>query len=166
MRETGTAVLLVEQSMNVAVAVADRVYVMETGEVRFSGTAEQLAAHPEVLWSVYLEKASEAMGAQTLGVATERNSRPALEVGGVSVSFGGIAALDDVSIHATHGEIVGIIGPNGAGKSTLFDVISGFLRPDAGSVTLAGLHVNHRPPSAHARLGLGRSFQDSASSPA
>jgi branched-chain amino acid transport system ATP-binding protein len=161
MRETGTAVLLVEQSMNVAVAVADRVYVMETGEVRFSGTAEQLAAHPEVLWSVYLEKASEAMGAQTLGVATERNSRPALEVGGVSVSFGGIAALDDVSIHATHGEIVGIIGPNGAGKSTLFDVISGFLRPDAGSVTLAGLHVNHRPPSARARLGLGRSFQDS-----
>jgi branched-chain amino acid transport system ATP-binding protein len=161
MRETGTAVLLVEQSMNVAVAVADRVYVMETGEVRFSGTAEQLAAHPEVLWSVYLEKASESMGAQTLGVATERNSRPALEVGGVSVSFGGIAALDDVSIHATHGEIVGIIGPNGAGKSTLFDVISGFLRPDAGSVTLAGLHVNHRPPSARARLGLGRSFQDS-----
>ena len=61
MRQAGTAILLVEQSMNVAVAVADRVYVMETGVVRFSGTAEELAAHPELLWSVYLEKASEAI---------------------------------------------------------------------------------------------------------
>ena len=54
MRQAGTAILLVEQSMNVAVAVADRVYVMETGVVRFSGSAEELAAHPELLWSVYL----------------------------------------------------------------------------------------------------------------
>ena len=62
MRQGGTAILLVEQSMNVAVAVADRVYVMETGVVRFSGTADELAAHPELLWSVYLQKASEALG--------------------------------------------------------------------------------------------------------
>ena len=62
MRQAGTAILLVEQSMNVAVAVADRVYVMETGVVRFSGSADELAAHPELLWSVYLQKASEALG--------------------------------------------------------------------------------------------------------
>ena len=62
MRQGGTAILLVEQSMNVAVAVADRVYVMETGVVRFSGTADELAAHPELLWSVYVQKASEALG--------------------------------------------------------------------------------------------------------
>ena len=54
MRQAGTAILLVEQSMNVAVAVADRVYVMDTGVVRFSGSAEELAAHPELLWSLYL----------------------------------------------------------------------------------------------------------------
>ena len=54
MRQAGTAILLVEQSMNVAVSVADRVYVMETGVIRFSGTAEELAAHPEVLWSIYV----------------------------------------------------------------------------------------------------------------
>ncbi len=63
---------------------------------------------------------------------------------GISLSFGGNAALDDVSLHAAHGEIVGIIGPNGAGKTTLFDVISGFLRPDAGRVELAGVDVTDR----------------------
>ena len=67
MRQGGTAILLVEQSMNVAVAVADRVYVMETGVVRFSGTADELAAHPELLWSVYLQKASEALASPAPG---------------------------------------------------------------------------------------------------
>ena len=59
MRQAGTAILLVEQSMNVAVAVADRVYVMDTGVVRFTGTAAELAAHPELLWSIYVQKASD-----------------------------------------------------------------------------------------------------------
>ena len=72
MRQAGTAILLVEQSMNVAVAVADRVYVMETGAVRFSGTADELAAHPELLWSVYLQKASETLGTQALAAGGQR----------------------------------------------------------------------------------------------
>jgi branched-chain amino acid transport system ATP-binding protein len=160
MRQAGTAILLVEQSMNVAVSVADRVYVMETGAVRFSGSAAELAAHPELLWSIYLQKASESLGesAPTRGTRDGPNE---LEVRGVSVAFGGNAALDEVTLHAAHGEIVGIIGPNGAGKTTLFDVISGFLRADAGRVELGGLDVTERTASARARLGLGRSFQDS-----
>ncbi|HEY6472100.1 MAG TPA: ATP-binding cassette domain-containing protein, partial [Acidimicrobiales bacterium] len=160
MRQAGTAILLVEQSMNVAVAVADRVYVMDTGVVRFSGPAAELAAHPELLWSVYLEKASDALSAQ----AARPHATPQghdLEVRELSVRFGGIAALDGVSLHAGHGEIVGIIGPNGAGKTTLFDVISGFLRPDAGRVELCGVDVTDRTAATRARLGLGRSFQDS-----
>ena len=161
MRQAGTAILLVEQSMNVAVAVADRVYVMETGVVRFSGSADELAAHPEMLWSVYLQKASDALGAQASAAPVAADHRTELEVRGVSLSFGGNAALNDVSLHAEHGEIVGIIGPNGAGKTTLFDVVSGFLRPDAGWVGLAGADVTDRSASARARLGLGRSFQDS-----
>ncbi len=146
MRRAGTAILLVEQSMNVAVAVADRVYLMETGVVRFSGSAADLASHPELLWSIYLQKASDSMGAGggdgPAGPAA--SNRAELEVGGVSVSFGGIAALHDVSLHAGHGEIVGIIGPNGAGKTTLFDVVSGFLRPDSGWVRVAGVDVTDR----------------------
>jgi ABC-type branched-subunit amino acid transport system ATPase component/MFS family permease len=161
MRRAGTAILLVEQSMNVAVAVADRVYVMETGVVRFSGPAAELATHPELLWSVYLEKASEALGTPATAAAAAATGRVALEVRGISLSFGGNAALNDVSLHADHGEIVGIIGPNGAGKTTLFDVVSGFLHPDTGLVELAGEDVTHRSASARARLGLGRSFQDS-----
>jgi ABC-type branched-subunit amino acid transport system ATPase component len=161
MRQAGTSILLVEQSMNVAVAVADRVYVMETGVVRFSGSADELAAHPELLWSVYLQKASETLGAQALAPAGDGDHRTELEVRGISLSFGGNAALNDVSLHAEHGEIVGIIGPNGAGKTTLFDVVSGFLRPDSGRVDLAGVDITDRTASARARLGLGRSFQDS-----
>ncbi|MGD0747186.1 MAG: MFS transporter [Acidimicrobiales bacterium] len=161
MRRAGTAILLVEQSMNVAVSVADRVYVMETGAVRFSGSAGELAAHPELLWSIYLQKASDSLGASALPAPGTRNGTDELEVRGVSVAFGGNAALRDVTLHAAHGEIVGIIGPNGAGKTTLFDVISGFLRPDTGRVQLGGLDVTERTASARARLGLGRSFQDS-----
>ncbi len=162
MRQAGTAILLVEQSMNVAVAVADRVYVMESGAVRFSGTSEELVAHPELLWSIYLKKASESFGAQAaVAAAPERDGRHDLEVRGISLNFGGNAALNEVSLHAAHGEVVGIIGPNGAGKTTLFDVISGFLRADTGRVELAGVDVTERTASARARLGLGRSFQDS-----
>jgi branched-chain amino acid transport system ATP-binding protein len=171
MRRAGTAILLVEQSMNVAVAVADRVYVMETGAVRFTGTADELAAHPELLWSVYLRKASESLRNQDVVASAPDDGRPgvearrpgvhALQVRGLALSFGGNNALHDVSLHADHGEIVGIIGPNGAGKTTLFDVVSGFLRPDTGRVELAGVDITDRSSSARARLGLGRSFQDS-----
>lgn len=161
MRQSGTAILLVEQSMNVAVAVADRVYVMDTGVVRFTGTADELAAHPELLWSVYLQKASDSLAAQAAGARSARDQRHELEVRGLSLAFGGNAALDDVSLHAAHGELVGIIGPNGAGKTTLFDVISGFLRPDEGRVELRGVDVTDRTAATRARLGLGRSFQDS-----
>ena len=160
MRATGTAILLVEQSMNVAVAVADRVYVMENGAVRFSGSADELAAHPELLWSIYVQKASESLAPAGEAAAPDGAAR-ALDVRDVSLQFGGNAALVDVSLHADQGEIVGIIGPNGAGKTTLFDVISGFLRPDVGFVELDGIDVTGRTAATRARLGLGRSFQDS-----
>jgi branched-chain amino acid transport system ATP-binding protein len=161
MRQAGTAILLVEQSMNVAVAVADRVYVMDTGAVRFTGTAAELAAHPELLWSVYLQKASDSLATQAAGPRPGRDTGNELEVRGLALSFGGNAALEDVSLQAGHGELVGIIGPNGAGKTTLFDVVSGFLRPDQGRVLLRDVDVTDRTAATRARLGLGRSFQDS-----
>jgi ABC-type branched-subunit amino acid transport system ATPase component len=82
-----------------------------------------------------------------------------LEVQGVSKSFEGLAVLQSVSLDVAQGRIVGLIGPNGSGKSTLFDIISGFQRADAGTVTFRGARVDHRPPHAIARAGLMRSFQ-------
>jgi ABC-type branched-subunit amino acid transport system ATPase component len=86
-------------------------------------------------------------------------TKTALRTRGVGVSFGGLRALHNVSIHAAPGEIVGIIGPNGAGKTTLFDCLSGFIACD-GRVWVGDGEVTHRAPHERAAAGLGRSFQD------
>jgi branched-chain amino acid transport system ATP-binding protein len=85
----------------------------------------------------------------------------ALAVRDLSVSFGGIRAVSEVSFDVAPGEIVGLIGPNGAGKTTLLDLISGFVAADGGSLALFGTDLDGAAPSRRARLGLGRSFQDS-----
>ena len=82
-----------------------------------------------------------------------------LDVSGVCVNFGGVAALSDVSIQAHDAQITGLIGPNGAGKTTLFNVVVGMQRPSRGSVRLDGHKLDGLPPHRHARLGLGRTFQ-------
>jgi ABC-type branched-subunit amino acid transport system ATPase component len=88
-----------------------------------------------------------------------RTDVPPLQARGISVRYGGLLAVDNVSIHADPGEIVGIMGTNGAGKTTLFDVLSGRSRPTAGSVYLYGQDITRRSPHRRARLGLGRTFQ-------
>jgi branched-chain amino acid transport system ATP-binding protein len=86
----------------------------------------------------------------------------ALEVIGLCKSFGGVAAVSDVSFAVRAGELVALIGPNGAGKSTCFNLINGQLRPDRGSVHLGGTPIEGLPPRAIARLGVGRTFQVAA----
>ncbi|MEX0873373.1 MAG: ABC transporter ATP-binding protein [Actinomycetota bacterium] len=87
------------------------------------------------------------------------NSALALRVQAVSVSFGGLRALDRVDLDARPGEIVGILGPNGAGKTTLFDAVSGFIG-SSGRVWVGGREVTGLAPHLRAAAGLGRSFQD------
>ena len=83
-----------------------------------------------------------------------------LETSDLSRAFAGRIAVDGVSLQLHEGEIVGIIGPNGAGKTTLFDLISGFIVPDSGSVQLDGRAIQDLRPQRRAQLGLSRSFQD------
>ena len=84
----------------------------------------------------------------------------ALEVRHLSLSFGGVRALDDVSLAVPPGARVGLIGPNGAGKTTLFDAICGYVDVDAGQVVVNGVDVGRRDAAGRARAGLARSFQD------
>ncbi|HZT61930.1 MAG TPA: ABC transporter ATP-binding protein [Burkholderiales bacterium] len=82
-----------------------------------------------------------------------------LEVCGVSLRFGGVQALSDVSLEVAAGGITGLIGPNGAGKTTLFGVVSGFLAPDSGSVRFLSEDVTGLAPHLLCRSGLARTFQ-------
>jgi branched-chain amino acid transport system ATP-binding protein len=83
-----------------------------------------------------------------------------LRVRDVTVRFGGIVALDGVSLDLNRGEILGLIGPNGAGKTTLFNCISGVIRPDRGSMFFDSHSLTFAPPHERARLGIARTFQN------
>ena len=187
LKEQGTTVILVEQSVNVALTVAETAYFMEKGEIRFHGPTSELLERPDVLRSVFLEGAAsvelEVGGPAVVHVngevpavapvvgplsANGANGQGDLRVRvqGVSKHFGGIAALDDVSFDVRAGEVLGFLGPNGAGKTTLFDVLSGFQTPSEGDIELDGTSIIGLGPDARARLGLGRSFQDGRLFPA
>ena len=84
---------------------------------------------------------------------------PVLEATGLRKSFGGVVAVRDVSLAVDAGELLALIGPNGAGKTTCFNCLNGQLRPDAGSVRLAGTELVGLPPRAVWRHGVGRTFQ-------
>src|SRR5580692_6560224 len=82
-----------------------------------------------------------------------------LSVDEISVGFGGLLALADVSMSVGHGEIVGVIGPNGAGKTTLFNVICGFVRPSRGTISYGGKVLRRHQAHDLAKLGIARTLQ-------
>jgi branched-chain amino acid transport system ATP-binding protein len=167
-RAAGTTVILVEQSVNVALTVADTAYFLEKGEIRFHGPTSELLDRPDVLRSVFLEGATKGFDANRVHAqvahelaaeAAITDGPPMLETVDLGCAFGGIRAVDGVSLSVAPGEIVGIIGPNGAGKTTLFDVVSGYTK-GTGRVLLGGRDVTRLSTSSRASAGLGRSFQD------
>ena len=85
---------------------------------------------------------------------------PVLEATDVSIRFGGLQALTDVTLQVEEFEIVGLIGPNGAGKTTIFNCITGFYRPQRGRVRFKGEEVSDLPPHERSALGMGRTFQN------
>lgn len=165
----GTAVVLVEQSVNVALTMAERAYFVERGRVRFSGPTQELTERPDLLRAVFLSgtPSSEHDGAAATdqrsaarGGRTEREeTAPVLQLQGVTRRFGGISAVSHVSIDVGAGEVVGLIGQNGAGKTTLFDLICGYQPVDDGRILLGGADVTRWSPHRRARSGLARTFQ-------
>jgi branched-chain amino acid transport system ATP-binding protein len=164
----GCTIILVEQSVNVALTVASRAYFMEKGEVRFSGPTEELLERGDILRSVFLQGASSMKGEAVASkvpakaaTTSGNGERPTvLEVNGLSKRFGGITAVNDVTFSLHDGEILGLIGPNGAGKTTIFDILSGLLPPDDGTIRFNGVDVTGWSADRRATIGLGRSFQD------
>lgn len=82
-----------------------------------------------------------------------------LKLNGITIQFGGLTALKDVSFSMGSDQVVGLVGPNGAGKTTLFNAISGLVRTTGGSVDFDGVEISRKPLHARARLGIGRTFQ-------
>ena len=160
--DEGVTVVLVEQSVNVALTVAHRAYFLERGEIRFSGPTAELLNRPDVLRSVFLSGAAASDSSDAVSSAEPRvvSERVVLRTDGVVAAFGGIRAVDGVSLAVHEQEIVGIIGPNGAGKTTLFDLISGYTPLFAGEIEVEGRDVSSASPNRRAAAGLGRSFQD------
>ncbi len=186
-RARGTTIILVEQSVNVALTLAEEAYFMEKGEIRFHGPTRDLLDRPDVLRSVFLEGAGAMGGGPEAstgasGPAHHATARvvaepaPAdrdgdgegegedagfvLEARGLTRSYGGVRAVSDVSFTLERGAILGVIGPNGAGKTTLFDLLSGYIAPDSGRLLLKGDDITRLSADARAWRGLGRSFQD------
>jgi branched-chain amino acid transport system ATP-binding protein len=181
LRNEGVAVVLVEQSAELALQVADRAVFLEKGETRFSGPAREILERGDLVRSVFLSGARDHVQAASTGNAEEGDrtfrtfdiatlvhsgkTRATLSARGLRKSFGGVTAVDDVDLDIRPGEIVGLMGPNGAGKTTVLDVLSGFVTPDAGTVSLLSadgteLGLSSLSPDARAMRGLGRSFQD------
>ncbi|CAB4736427.1 MAG: MFS transporter [Actinobacteria bacterium] len=164
---TGTTVILVEQSLNVALTMASTAYFMERGRIRFSGPAHELAERPDLLRAVFLaqndssdQKTPKAVPApDSVQAMATLSAVPALELVGVTRRFGGNAAVEDVSLSVAPGEILGLIGQNGAGKTTLFDMICGYQPLNGGRILINGIDVASSPPFRRARGGLGRTFQ-------
>ncbi len=186
---SGVTFVIVEQSINIASAVAQRAVFFERGHIRFSGPTPSVEKQPELLRSVFLnaiKKADQrratrgtghsvASGAAVPPAAvpppgTAQNaqmpqpgaaSAEAFTVRNISKSYGGLVAVENISLSVQQGEILGIIGANGAGKSTLFDIFGGYTKPDTGQLALNGKDITRLSAPARAELGLGRVFQDS-----
>ncbi len=166
MADDGVTVVLVEQSVNVALTVADRAYFMERGTIRFDGPTAELLERPDLLRSVFLSAAHSDDGGTDDGgtdldqAVIDRTEAPVLSVADLAVTFGGIRAVNGASFDVWPREIVGVIGPNGAGKTTVFDLISGFTPLDGGQIVLNGNNITSLNSAGRASMGLGRSFQD------
>jgi branched-chain amino acid transport system ATP-binding protein len=163
----GTAVVLVEQNAAMALDIASQAYVLEVGEVTLHGPAAELAKSTEVQ-ERYLGVTGSAAGAPAAEpdgrTESKRDVRP-LVAEKLTVRFGGISALEDVSFQVEPGSVHAIIGPNGAGKSTSLNVLTGVYAATSGTVRYGDRTLTGLRPHQIAKLGISRTFQNIALSP-
>ena len=170
--QQGTSVVLVEQNAAMALDVAGSAYVLEVGQVALHGSAAELGESTEVQ-ERYLGGSTEAPApapVRTNGRAPAqgehaRKEAEELVVEGLTVRFGGITALEDVSFKVAPGTVHAVIGPNGAGKSTSLNVLTGVYAPTSGTVRYGTTQLTGLRPHRIARLGISRTFQNIALSP-
>jgi ABC-type branched-subunit amino acid transport system ATPase component len=143
----GVALVVVEHVEAVIRELADRVIVIDWGKLISAGTADEVAADPEVR-AIYLGDGAVSRTEDRRREATD--AVPLLELDGVSARYGKALALDDVSLVVQPGEVVAVLGANGAGKTTMTRVITGLLPAAGGEVRMGGVLVNALPP--HRRL--------------
>jgi ABC-type branched-subunit amino acid transport system ATPase component len=173
----GTSVVLVEQNATMALGVADDALVLEVGRVTLEGSAAELAQSDEVR-ARYMgvtpdkERPAATQPARRAGAEGEARGRQRttrtpeeLSLEGLSVRFGGVQALADVSFAVRPGTMHALIGPNGAGKSTCLNVLTGVYAPAAGSARYGDHELTRLRPHRIARLGVSRTFQNIAVSP-
>jgi ABC-type branched-subunit amino acid transport system ATPase component/branched-subunit amino acid ABC-type transport system permease component len=182
LQRNGMTIVVVEQSINVALTLAERAVFMEKGTVRFEGPTRELIDRPDLLRSVFIEGATPQVGnaaGTDDGSAAAITSidlagldpvehhdlpmeerEPVLVCSDLTKRFGGVQALSHVDLEVRPGEIVGLIGQNGAGKTTLMDCISGFHTIDSGLIVFRNTDVTAWTPSQRARGRLGRTFQE------
>ncbi len=156
---SGTTVVIVEQSVNVALLLAERALFLEKGQVRFEGPTSALLDRPDVLRAVFVGTPAETEPGPLSRQPSFRGNGH-LSCRGLVKRYGGITAVNDVSLDIESGSVVGLIGHNGAGKTTLFDVLCGFRAADAGRIRLDDVDITEQSPRRRAIAGLGRSFQE------
>jgi ABC-type branched-subunit amino acid transport system ATPase component len=169
--DQGTAIILVEQSINLALRLCDRAIFMEKGQVVFSGPTADLLDHEDVVRAVLLGGADGKPTDTTPSVTVDRadlaprsdglvgSRRAVLSARGLYQRFGGVVAVDDVDLDLYQREILGLLGPNGAGKTTIFELLSGERRSERGRITMGDDDITSWPAYRRAEHGLGRSFQ-------
>ena len=164
LNESGLPVVVVEQSVNASATVASEAVFIEKGEVRFAGSTAGLADRDDLLHSVFFGADGPPGGALTHGASV---ARPTVGAGPVvfradkiTKTYGAVTAVADLELQVRQGEILGVIGSNGAGKTTAFDIFSGFVTPDSGTLNYRGVDITTMSAAQRAAIGFGRTFQD------
>lgn len=149
----GKTIIFVEHDMSLVGRLARRVIVLDQGRLIADGTPDQVRAEPAVI-EAYLGAHRSSRPAPVAGPRVAQASQPLLSVAEVSVSYGGLRALNDASLTVGQGEMVAVVGPNGAGKSTLLKAIAGVVSTQRGSITLADQSLSGLSSTAIVRAGI------------